>query len=355
MNVYILDKTYKQIACIDTFVSLIWTKRYFECGDFELFVPADDKYLDYFQPDYFVKRDDDDSVMVIERLQIQTDAENGDFFIVSGRSLESILCRRIFNRQWAMDNQGSLNGAIGAMITECTTNRDRYTYRQIEGLQMNYDPAHTYEGTMQIQFTGQTLYDAIVSACMPREVGWKIDLTGSTLLVTLYKGDEVPVVFSAEFDNLVNSKYLFDTTTFKNDSYIAGEGEGSARRWFHMYTTATREEIPSGLALRELFVDAKDISSNNGEISDYDYTGMLKERGKEKLAEHSVQQTFEAQIEPQTTFHYKTDWNLGDIVTVQNEYGITAKPRIIEVIESWDTSGYSVIPTFDDLLVIPNS
>lgn len=360
MNVYILDKTYKQIACIDTFVSLIWTKRYFVCGDFELFLPADDRLLDVLQPDYFVTRDDDDSVMVIERLQIQTDAENGDFFIVSGRSLESILYRRIFNRQFVIEHDGTLNGAVGAMITECTTNRDStpghpYTYRQIPGLSVNLDPAYTYEASLQAQFTGQTLLDGIISICQPRAVGLRMNIVDNGLLLTLYKGTEVPVVFSAEFDNLVNTKYLYDMSQYRNDTYIGGEGEGNERRWLHMYTTATKAEIPSGLALRELYVDAKDVSSNNGEISDYEYTGMLKSRGKEKLAEHAVKQSFEAEIEPQTTYKYKTDWNLGDIVTVQNEYGITAKPRIIEVIESWDTTGYSVIPTFDDLLVIPNS
>ena len=143
-------------------------------------------------------------------------------------------------------------------------------------------------------------------------------------------------------------------TAFSNDTYIGGEGEGNERRWLHMYTTATKAEIPSGLALRELYVDAKDVSSNNGEISDYEYTGMLKSRGKEKLAEHAVKQSLEAEIEPQTTYKYKTDWNLGDIVTVQNKYCITAKPRIIEVIECWDENGYSVVPTFDDLQVIPS-
>lgn len=359
MLLYILGETYEKRAVVDRWFSLLWVKRYFGCGEFELFIPADDRLIPYLQPDYFIIRDDDDSVMVIEKLQIQTDAENGDSFIVSGRSLESILYRRIFNRQWAIDHQGTLDGAVGAMVAEATANHDStpghpYTYRQIPGLSVNHDPSHSYDGSMQVQFTGQTLYDAVVSVCMPREVGWKINIVDSTLLLTLYKGDEVPVIFSDEYDNLINSKYLFDMTAFSNDTYIGGEGEGNERRWLHMYTTATKAEIPSGLALRELYVDAKDVSSNNGEISDYEYTGMLKSRGKEKLAEHAVKQSLEAEIEPQTTYKYKTDWNLGDIVTVQNKYCITAKPRIIEVIECWDENGYSVVPTFDDLQVIPS-
>ena len=35
----------------------------------------------------------------------------------------------------------------------------------------------------------------------------------------------------------------------------------------------------------ELFVDAKDISSNNGEIATAEYNKLLIERGNEKIAE----------------------------------------------------------------------
>lgn len=38
---------------------------------------------------------------------------------------------------------------------------------------------------------------------------------------------------------------------------------------------------------------------------------------------------------------------LGDIVTVQNEYGITMNARITEVIETFDENGYSVSPKFE--------
>jgi hypothetical protein len=337
---------------------LIWTKRYYHCGDFELYIPADDNLLQYLQPDYFITRDDDDSVMIIEKLEVQTDAENGDFFIVSGRSLESILLRRIFNRQYVLNQASgseSLNHAIAGMIGECTIVHPPYdsgqeTYRRIAGLRISYTPAFDV-GAIQAQFTGNTLLDGIISLCQPNEIGFKLNFSGNDLIFTIYKGSEVNVTFSPEFDNLINSKYIFDKTTLANQAYVAGEGEGSARKWASVIK-GTFANRPSGLALRELFVDARDISSNDGEISNYEYSNMLSARGNEKLAEHSVTQSFEAEIEPQTTYQYKRDYNLGDVVTVTNEYGVTAKPRIIEIIECWNDTGYSVIPTFDSLDVI---
>lgn len=40
------------------------------------------------------------------------------------------------------------------------------------------------------------------------------------------------------------------------------------------------------------------------------------------------------------------DYFLGDVVQVINEYGISAAPRIVEIIESEDENGKSTVPTF---------
>lgn len=355
MDVYVLNPQngYEPVAVLDTFKSLIWTKRYYNCGDFELYMPADDSLLEFLQPDYFLVRDDDDSVMVIESLEVQTDAENGDFFIVTGRSLESILLRRIFTRQFILNNTGTLAQAIQSMVTECTTVHNPIhgqptDFRQITGLTV--DLSSSFDGEMQVQFTGTTLLDAIISICQPREIGIKMTLSPKKLLLSVYQGSKVEVTFSPEFDNLINSKYIFDKSQLANAAYVGGEGSGSSRKWASVLK-GTLANPPSGLQLRELYVDARDISSNDGEVNAYEYGNMLSARGNEKLAEHSVTESFEAEIEPQMTYQYKVDYNLGDIVTVTNEYGITANPRIVEIIESWDENGYTVIPTFDNLEV----
>jgi len=342
MDVYVLDSSFEPVAVIDTFKSLIWTKRYYTCGDFELYVPADDSLLPYIQPDYFLIRDDDESVMVIEKLAIQTDVENGDFFIISGRSLESILTRRVLTSQISLNNISPILG-IQELVRRCTTG----TYRAIPNLSV--DTSLSVSETFTAQFTGNALLDAISTICMRFGIGMKMTLSGSNMTLSFYQGQEVDVIFSQEFDNLINSNYVFDYTNYANFAHVAGEGEGLSRRGIGI---TLQGFYSSGLQHREIYVDARDLSSNNGEIADAEYVSMLQERGKEKLAdEHSVTESFEAEIEPQTSFVYKTDYNLGDIVTVTNEYGVTAKPRIIEIIESWSDTGYTAIPTFDALEV----
>lgn len=349
MEVYVLNKSFEMIGVIDVFKSLIWTKRYYTFGDFELYIPADSNVLQYIKPDYYLQRKDDDAVMIIEKLRIATDIENGDYFIVSGRSLESILLRRVFGQQFVLHNTGSLSDAVSAMLTECTTDRGTMRPQGYRSLPITVEQ-NTISGQMDIQFTGQTLLDAIISICQPKDVGIKVTLSGQSMILSMYQGQEILVTFSPDFDNLISSEYSFDTSNLRQLVYIAGEGEGDDR------SIMTVQDVPFiytplGIDFREMFVDARDLSSNNGQISAAEYNNMLSARAWQKLAENSIVESFEASIVPDMTYHYKTDYNLGDVVTVTNEYGITSKPRIIEIIECWDETGYSVIPTFDALEV----
>lgn len=332
MDIYILNRSFEPVAVIDCYKSLIWTKRYYTCGDFELYVPADKRMLQYFQPDYFLTRDDDDSVMVIERLEIQTDVENGDYYIVSGRSLESVLARRTINKQTILNYNDVIQGLSYLVVLWA-------------GDIVGVDSSMTYADNFKAQFTGDSLMDAVTAVCQAYGIGFKITLSGSGLILSFYEGDNVDVIFSPEFDNLRNSKYVFDVANYANYATIAGEGQGASR-----ITQSLDSDVDArGLSIRQIYVDARDISSNDGEISSDDYKAMLIARGREKLAAREAVKTFEAEIEPQTSFKYKVDYNLGDIVTVTNEYGITANPRIVEIVESWDETGYTVIPTFDSL------
>ena len=147
-------------------------------------------------------------------------------------------------------------------------------------------------------------------------------------------------MFSAEFDNLISSAYVLDTGQFRNVALVAGEGEGKARR-----RTVVGEA--SGLERYELYVDARDVSSNEGTISEQDYMAQLYGRGVEKLGESAAGETFEGEVDNTNMYICGRDYFLGDIVTVKNKYGIIGNARVVEMIECWDDSGYSAVPTFE--------
>lgn len=87
-------------------------------------------------------------------------------------------------------------------------------------------------------------------------------------------------------------------------------------------------------------------------LQDIVYSVYLLNRGAENLAEYGEVISFEGSVIPDVTFVYKQDYFLGDIVSVENEYGIKASARIVEVVEVMDDNGYSMEPKFEYLEVI---
>jgi len=99
----------------------------------------------------------------------------------------------------------------------------------------------------------------------------------------------------------------------------------------------------------EIYVDARDISSDteSGTIPDTEYNALLVSRGQEKLAEAPMELNYTGQIEPTVNFIYGTDYELGDIIEIINEFGTANAARITEIIESWDENGHTIVPTFN--------
>lgn len=341
MEIYILNKNLEEVYVIDAYKSVIWTTRYYTFGDFELYIPASEELLDYIQEDYYVTRNDDESVMVIEKIEIKTDIEDGDFYIITGSSLESILARRIV---WAQTNISAANPVTGInrLITENAISPSNAS-RTIDKLEVA-EPI-TITGPLDCQFTGTNLSDAVTAICKQFKIGFKIRIVNNKFVCSCYKGSTVNVIFSPEFDNLVSSDYIYDSSEYRNIALVAGEGEGSNRKTSTVYNTSYE---PEDLDRREMFIDARDINSNNGEIPAAQYIDKLNQRGYEKLAENKSNIKFENEIIPNLTYIYKQDYNLGDIVTLMNGYGITINPRITEIIENWDDNGYTIIPTFEE-------
>lgn len=345
MDLYILNSSLNEIAIIDGYASLIWTKRYYSPGDFELYIPADKNLLEYLQMGNFIRREDDDTVMVIETIQIKTDVENGDFFTVTGRSLESIVARRIFI------SQTQLNGTIAQVIHQALYDNvlgiydGNTTNRTIRNFIIG-EMCETSE-TISQQASYENIEELLEEICRAYSYGWRIIINANNQMeFQLYKGNETEVIFSNEFDNLLTTEYVISKENYKTFVKVLGEGEGKTRRGLNIDITQS-----SGIERYELYVDARDVSSNNGEIGNQDYLELLRERGYEKLKEYSITQAFSGEINPSSTYKYKTDYNLGDIVTVETDYGISSHPRIVEIIENWDETGYKIVPTFEEMEV----
>lgn len=345
MDLWILTEDFQRVGIVDTATSIIWANRHRQHGDFEIYISASAAMLDLLKEDRFVVRDDDDMVGIIEHTKIDTDEENGDFLIVRGRCSRSILTRRIVWEQTVIN--GTVENGMRRLVTDAFIS-PKIAARKYDGLTLA--PAHGYSDQVQIQYTGDIIKEAVEGLCASNNFGYKMPLVGGVLQLDFYKGTDRSasqsvnprVVFSEEYGNLTATTYTRDKTEYKTVALVAGEGEGTARRC----TTVSRSTDQSGLHRREMFVDARDVSSNEGEITDAAYLTQLGERGATALSEASIVESMEGTVEPLQMYTYKVDYFLGDIVTVVNKYGISADAQVLEVVETWDEDGYTCTPTF---------
>lgn len=197
-------------------------------------------------------------------------------------------------------------------------------------------------------------------------------------LLSMYEGEFEPIgeerkeVFTTATD-IKRETTLDELISFyepkalsKRRKADAGEapGDGIAYWYAEYYAEGVAEPVAFSWQLmteaeyKQLDIDwyqwqNTDVVYNETEeitMTDYTFFMLVRNRGKSKLAEHKVKQTFEGEVDTINTYEYKEDYNIGDIVKVKNEYGIEADARIIEIMECIDgEDGHTVEPIFEYL------
>lgn len=354
MDLYVLNNQTAIIGVVSIYQSIIWNMQYFGPGDFELITNASDNNLALLNVGNFIVRDIDrqsnefNNVMVIESKEIKYDPENGFVLTVTGKGLKHILSRRIVWEQ--LNLSGTIEDSIRQVITDNVINPANVA-RKISNFQLA--PKLNLTDAAEIQLLGENIAEWLEDVCTQYGYGWDIYIKNSAYVFKLYVGTDrttnqnsvTPVIFSPEYDNLYSSKYKYDLDTYCNAGLVAGEGEGINQRTASVGTG-------SGLNRYEKYIDGSSVSSNGEIITLQTYIKLLESYGNEEMAKMQKTQSFEGEIEPNGIYKLNQDFFLGDIVQVENEKGITATPRIVEIIYSEDANGVSIVPTFSEWEVI---
>ena len=374
MEFMVLDKNYDGIAMIDTFTSAIWTVRYDEAGDFEIYTPVQLDYIQAMQIGNYLWNRDSDRLMVIETVEIETDAEEGPQLIVTGRSLESILDRRVVTS--SQNFSGNLQSVLFAIIQNEVISSG--ATRRIPGfsLKTSSDSRITSISISELSIRGENVYDVVCSLCQANKVGWRILPKGAGgFEFELYVGVDRSyaqsvnpyVTFSPSFENLLNSNYIKSFKSYKNSIYAVGTyqkevilqnkykddngewvvdeqttyEEAEVVTWQYSETTT-----PRGLARREMFIDNGGVNDGEQGGEYATWNAVNKEKAIAELGEHQTTTAFEGELEATRQYIYGEDFNIGDIVQVENEFGITGTVYISEIVFSQDANGITITPTF---------
>lgn len=443
MTIYILNKDLKVEGIAESLKSLIWNNRYWDIGDFELALPTTADYINLCKKGFYVRRDDDDMIGIIEKIEIDTTYDGENLLIVSGRDATSILDRRTMIGYRAWGDSARVESYIAFLVNRCCIDPDGWStsdtpsptdlkeYRKekkLDGtLLIEIDTANLPK-TCALEKRWANLSETIQEICKSVAYGFRMKYQGGKLHFSLYDGADKSdqVYFTPEYDNISTTKYIDDSKSYKNVGYVVGNGTFTPLLHIAIYDLSDSHAPISSTNRYETAIDAKNIPrvltvadikkmfpnsttspsgtellapgvsiqiytpsqkqylidsyvgtisvvdgteffnfTTNIKVADlldnsaadnaraalasYIYDAQLYEYAVQYLANKKMLTQFEGTVIPNVTYRYRQDYNLGDIVTVRNEYGIEAQARIVEVLEVFDGSGYSIEPKFEYL------
>lgn len=325
MIINVLNHKFEKIAIVDEFNSLMWCVRYNNVGALDLEIEANAHTIDIFRKGYFITRNDDKHVFRIEALEINTNEEGNNHLIVGAVDFFSILNQRVRTKHLTLTS--TLSEYIQTLLNnECTGDRGFGYPIEIkidEDKELYRNATQSYVG------------NEIMKVCKQDDLHCDFYFDAETFVLeitkikdrTIAQKENSKIIFSDGNDNLISSKYNVDLSEYKNVAYIHQKDN---------LTTGQFVGAGKGLERRETIIE----SQANEENPDLEY------EANQTLSEMNVVSNFESEVDT-TYYKYKEDYNVGDIVTIQNEFDIMTNARIIEVVETWDNEGYSIEPIFE--------
>ena len=344
---------FSRIAVIENAYSVIWVRRFQTAGDFEVYVPATKELLGILrQNELFITRENDlANAMKIQKVELTTDPDEGDFLTISGKSAACIIGQRIVRRY--LNLTGTVENCIYQMIMdECIDplpRRDYNLWRKMDVLSIKKTELPATPDFTMLYYSKNVL-DAVEEMCAVGGIGYKVEFTGEGFVFSLYVGvdrtigqsENDRVIFSEEFENLGQCTYTYDNSNYCNAVLLKGANKGTtgiSMYWFDRQEFENCKE----LCYYEKSEDGSDLSwsTETGQLSDNEYYDKMKQLCKIHMSKAKLQDDLNADIYPNNTGKF----DLGDRVSIVNRYGITGSATVLEITETEDETGYRTIPT----------
>jgi len=376
VELYIFSRDLEFEGIVDSYTSLIWTRRYSKCGEFELNIALTTENLALLvRTNIIYKKDDSEAGYIVDR-NIKQDADGKEVLNIKGRFLTGYLKGRITFGTKILNSTSEIT--MRTLITDnCITPTDNK--RIIDKLVLS--PLKSYSGNVNYQVSNKNLTDEIEDLSSESNLGHRInlDITNKQLSFEVYKGIDRSAnqeinpkcIFSKEFENVMEQEYTDSFNNYKNMAFVNGVYTYQQK---YIVTTvnedgSTTEEEKTedikvnqsvtigdsvGLDRYEIFVDGGDISSTGKNDAGEDIAidqqaslDILTGKGNTELAQYEEVETFDSKINLNSNLKYKIDFDLGDIVTyLSKKWNVTVDSRITEIEEVYQEQGKEINITF---------
>ena len=313
-----------------------YTIKYNDFGSFEvlaklveenMFLFKEQQYYIVFEKYVFGK---------VEKISKDSDSEYEKTISITGRLAPIILSQRVIDK--TISFSGKPNQYIKELVKHCFSLDKKESKRY---LNINIiDNVQTELEDIEKQITGGQLSDEVFDILKQNKLGlfvfpnitktfenengktnvdfWNFVLTSGNDRRIKNESGNTPIVFSQSYSNIKRTSYEKNIENYKNVAIVAGEGESSNRKWYVVEINSESEE--SGLNRDELWIDARDIQSNqNGtKISDIEYEKLIIKRANEKAEENNISKSYQSTVN-EKKYKFGEDYTIGDFVTVKDD------------------------------------
>ena len=362
MELYVYSSEMELQGIVEKIASLIWTRRYWSCGEFKLLVPFTEEHSRMLVKNNIIMKRGDDEAAQIRYVSITKNSQGLEEIEVQGKFLITWIGKRIIKKQ-IITNDTTQN-ILYRIVRENVTN-PADTARKIPDVSIATDDEDTESGVIDYtseQYTNAQLAAETAAKAAKLGIRMRTDARTGAHVFSVYEGRDLtagntagnaPCIFSQEFDNIVEQEYTNSVENLKTTAFVGGEEkEGVARKVAEVGGSA------AGLAREEVFINATDIvqeyEDDDGEqvtLTDAEYLALLSARGAEELEQYAETLSFGSKINTFANLIYRTDYDLGDRVTCVNKrWGIRIDVRITKIAETYQNNVEEIDITFGESL-----
>lgn len=359
MDLFTLNSELNREYLIENYISMIWTERFKEVGDFELSLPANSRMAFNLQVGTWLGLSDSYRVMVVESVEMKTGAEDGPRMEVKGKSIENIMKDRMAKKdrnplpdppEWVIEGRAAdtARQVFKHICVDGALSSKDIIPRMAEGRPFPDDSLYEPTDEIKIHMPVDTLYDTIKMICDENDLGFRLtrNLNGSVynLYFNVYPGLERtsaqtlrdPLIFSSEVGGLENVTELSTSEGYKNVAYVA-----SKAGFIEVYSPGF-DENSSGYARNVATVVVDEIDESYPQDRALE---LMYQRGMAALSLNKLTFAFDAEINQHFPYQYEKDYRLGDKVEFWGASNMEYIMQVTEQIFVSDSEGERAYPT----------
>lgn len=347
--------------------SISWTERYREPGEFEIVAPVSSGLIQFLPLGTIISHTNTLSACIVENHNIKDKEDIDPVVSITGRSLEVVLEDRIVG--------ANLVTAIGQLVVPYTIDANP-TWEQavqvinehiaypddVTDVLLNFYAWASIPGTWTTEprtFPRDTVHKAVLDILGVDNLGIKVvrrnpfgvEGTDGTTHFIIHSGYDrtQEVILSWQTGDLGEAEYLWSNRVYRNSAMVVGQ-----------YVNV-RVDNPAyhGYSRTMIVVPGDDIDSylstaplaGSPELAAI--VAAMRVRGNQALSNLNEINLIRADMSETSNYQYRVDYNVGDIVTVDGNFGEIAPMRVVEYVEIQDENEERGHPTFETPNPIP--